>query len=142
MCTIISKKQKGHPKTAETDIEVFKICNKFNEDIATSLFQDYPYRKDKKHETDFTYADPRYEGGLDAKEAKYYSSLEGEAECVKNGFHALNTLDKDRISKLGCLEYESWICSFIIPKGSKYYKNPTGCIVSNQIIFNNFIYQP
>lgn len=144
MCLVITKDQVNNPQIAENDLEVFKICTKWSEDIAISIFEDFPYRKGELYKTELTYVDPEYHGGFDSVEMRYLSKLErdGNAMMVLHGFHALNSLDKNRLGKLNCLEKDDWVCSFTIPAGSEYLENPTGCIVSNQIIFNDYIYQP
>lgn len=124
MCTIILKNQK--PIEATEDITVYKSLVYKKEIGYSSIYEGFSYKKDVLYETKFTYTSNLR--ASDEIEAKYRDSLnENLLLAVEHGFHSLKNLERRR------LRYNV-ICIFIIPKGTMYYENPCGNIVSNKII--------
>lgn len=130
MCTIITTRQKEYPKTATKDIEVYKCGYNKNDNLFHSPCKVFEYVKDKLYETEFTYDNE--ESWYDNIEGNYANSISNPV-FVAEGFHAFVKVKQCR--KIS----DTYWAKFIIPKGAKYYQNPTGCIVSNKIIFKKFI---
>lgn len=134
MCTVISNRVKGHPKTASNDIVVYKLGHKLEEgEVFKSPYCRFLYEKDKLYSTEFTFATS---GQFDYIEGLYRQAL-GCPAFVAGGFHALTHLDTGRLTDTSKDIYTRAL--FIIPKGAQYYVNPAKCIVSNQIIFKHFV---
>lgn len=134
MCTVISNRVKGHPKTASKDIVVYKLGHSLEEgEMFKSPYCRFCYKKDELYTTEFTFATS---GQFDDIEGEYRQSL-NNPQFVAKGFHALIELDVERLTDDSLNIYTRAL--FIIPKGAKYYVNPAKCIVSNQIIFKEFL---
>lgn len=135
MCTIILKGQE--PILAEEDIKVYKSCFE-KENGVKSIFEEFSYEKDIVYKTDFTFGKKSSDFiASDDNEYLYKKSLnKEEVSSVMKGFHSLMTFDKERLDYY----FSKYVfCLFIIPKGSLYYINPVGNVVSNQIIFKEII---
>ena len=136
MCTIIPLQKQNHPQIAEEDIIVYKLgYRSFREIVFTSELLKYSYLPGEVRHASFSYDTSRNISPM------YYGSAEGTyRDSLKNpigvcqGFHALTRLTLAKHHKIS-----KSIGRFTIPKGSKYYKNPVGHIVSDTIIFNEFI---
>lgn len=73
---------------------------------------------------------------------RYYSRdwrfLTQELIAFDKGFHSYESLERAKMEHwLGCAIFK---CT--LPKGTEYYKDATGCIVSNQIIINHEVSNP
>lgn len=131
MCTVIPKSKKGHPSIAKEDIEVYKTCDKIDKTSVSSCYQKFLYRKDKLYSiTKFSYDNDRC--CSDTIEHDYRDTLDNPV-YVNKGFHSFDKND-NRLK-----DHFELPCRFIIPKGSRYYKNSVGNIVSNQIIFKEIL---
>lgn len=136
MCLITDQK---NPMIAEEDIIVYKAMERG----LRSFFRKYPYTLNDLFETkiqqvtnsvwnccsmiDGEYLKKRYN-------VKRIRDLQGNPDliCLGEGFSSCDTLTL--ALKLGGETYE---CT--IPKGSEYYKDGVGYIVSNKIIINKLI---
>jgi hypothetical protein len=147
MCTVIPKRNKNKPLMAKKDIEVFKVgyvkCEKteypqeINECI--SPFTDFKYIRGELYEETLSFTS--YIAYFDAIEGEYARKLKQPAFVAK-GFHSLKKFDTERLHLTKAwnrIYLKAGYLSFIIPKGSLYYSNNAGCMVSNRIIFNKFI---
>jgi hypothetical protein len=138
MCLITTQKK---PSTAEEDIIVFKSLIKTNDKTATIPFQKYNYElgtlyKTKIKGSNAWLASDRIDADwLNTHHPDWHYGTD-ELICLGEGYHA--TLTKQRAYIL--LNFaDSYLYQCTIPKGSKYYKDATGLIVSNQIIINQII---
>jgi len=138
MCTIIPFKKKNKPSVAKEDIEVYKCGfeDLESDDVLITPYQHFFYIKDKLYKEKFTYDDHSSQA-FDNKETDYQWSLKDGYTAVVYGFHALTNFDVKRFNS-GTAYYNRF-GRFIIPKGSNYFRNGAGCIVSEQIIFKEFI---
>lgn len=132
MCTVITERMREHPRIAKRDLKVYKAGYNNWDGIFHCSYRSYAYEKDVEHNTDFGFS---YDSSVYDKVEKNYSDSipEGNRVYVTNGFHSFLTKCKDRVSSR-----ESFAL-FIIPKGSKYYCNKVGNVVSDTIIFKNFL---
>jgi len=138
MCTAILKKEyaKG-PKIAKADMVVYKVTDVNFENIFGSKFRDYTYRPNELHTATFSIGE---EVSSDDVEYNYIMSFKQRHNAfnfISTGLHAYISIARIKmnwynIRRLG-------IGRFIIPKGAQYYKNACGNIVSNQIIFKEFV---
>jgi hypothetical protein len=132
MCTAILKGQK--PLIAEKDIIVYKASYKEeNENIFTSMFERYRYLKENLHRAEMTFTN---DFCVSDRVEQDYVEDRGEENFlfVKKGFHSFVSIERIRKEYSG-----GEVAEFIIPKGSKYYSNECGNIVSNAIIFNEWL---
>lgn len=131
MCTVITSRQK--PKIAKKDIPVYKDVLKVTKHHCMSLFQGFNYIANVLYATEMTIVEDA--GTADNVEAVYSISL-FEPRYVQHGFHAFASIK--RMRKRG-VQFDTVEAEFIIPKGSLYYLNGANNIVSNQIIFKDYI---
>ena len=138
MCTIIKLSQKNRPRIATKDIQVYKVGSWINRnDQFTSKYYGHDYVSDQLYTAEFSYSNN--DSCSDSTEADYYVKLREKGVkqvFVGQGFHAYVSID--RISR----EYGFKPINlglFVIPKGAEYYLNGAGNIVSNQIIFKEYI---
>lgn len=126
------------------DITVWKVLNR---DL-TSYFEQFQYEKGVLNEAELVLLDPTDVwlafGGEDTKWLNenypkwfsYDTEVRREARkdliCIERGFHS--ALTKKRLSDYN--HHNVRIVKCTIPAGSLYYKDTTGCIVSNKIILN------
>lgn len=104
--------------TAKEDITVYKYLNKKH----NSPLLKYHYRKNKLCEKVFLEPKSSYKHVID--DCLYIR--------IHNGYHSYIEMPKE---KPFYFPINSILYKFIIPKGSEYYVNTSGEVVSNQIIF-------
>lgn len=126
MCTVITNKAK--PRIATEDIKVYKFCKKGSNRIVSAVYE-YPYVPNVLNKAEFVYSS--IGSCSDVIEDEYSISLRGVPRFVRDGFHSYNSIERAMSIKW----YGKILCLFIIPKGSFYYMNKCGNVVSNQIIF-------
>ena len=141
MCLITTTRK---VKIAKRDIIVWKIMVEESDKVLYSPYQGFRYVKGRKYkakitetkdyqwrcfdDTDEDWLLEHYPNWTDR--AKIDSNYDGKLMCFQKGFHS--ALNKKRLTHINeCNDYTTVKC--IIPKGSEYYKDTTGCIVSNQI---------
>lgn len=135
MCIVISHLVVDHPTIATEDIIVYKSGSKPEKlpEVFSARFFTFYYEKNKLYKTQFkTTID---ESWFDPIEETYRDSLKYPV-YISHGFHALTELDMNRLNSMGGIHK---IGMFIIPKGAHYYETPAKCIVSDKIIFKEFI---
>lgn len=142
MC-LITKQQK--PFIAKRDMVVYKELSWVNHEIARSIYEYFSYEIGKLYKTkikalsytdnwasyddkDSQYLDKYFDGWFTEKKVRVKNKL----KCFGQGFHSVN-----KPSRFVDVDYTIYECT--IPKGSEYYREPTGCIVSNQIIINKML---
>lgn len=128
MCLITTQKK---PLVATEDIKVYKLLNK---DMST-LYVDYRYKPDILLKTqvrqsddwscfddiDYDYLNKNFKG---------WTRGHKELKCFGQGFHAALSIKRFLKTK----SKSDIIFPATVPKGSRYYLDATGLIVSNQII--------
>jgi hypothetical protein len=131
---VIELRKKGHPKTAKTGIEVFKDCEVYDfvDPNKAEAWNGFVYERGILYKTKFTYTTER--GVSDSVEMEYYEKLIAHSipiAFIAEGFHSYNNIEMypRNIGK------DSLYHKYLIPKGSKYYENDAGCVVSDAIIF-------
>ena len=133
MCTVITHRQLGHPRTAKKDILVFKLMRSVYCDKSTSSYRRFQYIINQLNTTEFTYDVEHCVNDL--HEYQYRETL-SNPHYVSGGFHSYASIK--RMKKSGMINF---LCAaeFIIPKEAKYYINGADNIVSNQIIFKGYL---
>ena len=125
-------------RIAGEDIKVYKICD-FHNNMVISYFQNYVYVPlEITHEISITFVEEfglNYvvDGYHSYKSCKWYPHLSKYKNLIAVIEDTYKTYD-----------YKSHvvIAEFIIPKGTIYYENTNGEIVSNQIMFTGIIHKP
>jgi hypothetical protein len=115
---------------AAEDLIVYKVLSVPSPDYFCSIYRSFGYKVGQLYKTKIT----RSTNGtvFDSRDDIAYDNFDPkELIFIKQGFHSANKklrlsheVDDDTKVLVEC----------IIPKGSKYYTNRTGCVVSNQII--------
>jgi len=142
MCLITEQKK---PKVADKDIVCYKAggYNK-QKNIFWGIYYCFEYELSKlyktklKESTDCFYYDSEAieQYGLNPfhfRPGKLMEELKKRYNIIGSGFHSAESLD--RLKREGRSEK----AKCIIPKGSLYYKDKTGLLVSNQIIVEEII---
>lgn len=138
MCWI-GRKEEAIRLEAEKDIEVFKIIYETEKKKYISYYWGFEYKRDmiEKQElrtsniNDSILAHSGFHSYKSLDMLNVTNNTQGINVCVRsiNGSGTIDNVSsiygKDKLI----------IAKFIIPKGSEYYKNQHGEIVSNQIIF-------
>ena len=127
MCLITNWKS---PRMAKKDIVVFKNFDCEFEDGLLSPYLGHVYQRYELNITNMV-ADNKfntYMGYAVLNAYPYCTEYNNTYTHIHEGFHAFTNLDYSSIYRLGLTT------KCIIPKGSLYYKDKTGLIVSNQII--------
>lgn len=138
MCYKAFTKKAQTKQVAEKDIKVYKIC--VNTDhLVVSYFQKYVYVPlEITHEISITFIE---EFGLNYVADGYHSYKSCKWYPQLSKYKKLIAVIEDTYKTY---DYESpvVIAEFIIPKGTIYYENTNGEIVSNQIMFTGIIHKP
>jgi len=121
---------------ANKDIIVYKVIDKIENNIVISFSEYFKYSWNKlyiailtpkiKELGSFVYWDNTVEQWIRNSKLTIFLT-------VDEGFHSMKTLDRMPYTR-GHL-----VVKCTIPKGSEYYKDQTGLIVSNQIVINEVI---
>jgi hypothetical protein len=109
------------PKVATNDIEVYKILRVLNESISSPCFSGFNWKLGIQYEANVCFKDTKriiHEG---------FHSLR---ECPKTDKYRWLTIDNKDIF-IKCTNDR--IFKAVIPKGSTYYENEYGEIVSNKL---------
>jgi len=136
MCLITTQKK---PKKARKDMLVYKALRECSETIASSVYECHKYILGElytvqiQQDNDWTAADQDDQAWLTRNYPNWNHGTETELICIGAGYHASTT--PKRIQKW----FTEPIYECTIPKGSEYYEDATGLIVSNQIIINKKI---
>lgn len=138
MCYKAFTKKAKTKQVAEKDIKVYKICTN-TDHMVVSYFRKYIYVPlEITHEINVTFVE---ESGLNYVTGGYhsYKSCKWYPHLFK--YKELAVVVEDTFRPY---YYKSpvVIAEFIIPKGTIYYENTNGEIVSNQIMFTGIIHKP
>jgi len=135
MCLITNQKK---PHTATCDMVVYKLLRK----NASSLYHStMTYELGKLYKTKIMLGTSKYcfdDEDTDEVTKAYGCNWSYDYSIFSfgEGFHS--AIYPDRFTSTVGHSFSGWqgkaIFECIIPKGSKYYKNPSGLIVSNKII--------
>ena len=141
MCYSAFTEKAKTKQVAEKDIKVYKICTS-TDHVVTSYYQKYVYVPLKiTHEIGVTFVQKfglNYvvDGYHSYKSCKWYPRLfrcnEYLCALIEDSYKAFYVRRNNPIV----------IAEFIIPKGTIYYENTKGEIVSNQIMFIGIIHKP
>jgi hypothetical protein len=115
---------------AAEDLIVYKALSIFSPDYFCSIYRSFGYKVGQLYKTKIT----RSTNGtvFDYQDDVTYENFDHkELIYISKGFHAANK--KNRLSH-EVDDDTKVLVECIIPKGSRYYTNRTGCVVSNQII--------
>ena len=119
---------------AEEDMVVYKQGIKVEESVFSSGFFTFSYKQNTLYETKIKKGIFHY---FDCIAERMYNNMEERyLQSFGAGFHSAFT--KERFDTTG-IPGEDSIAEFIIPKGSEYIKDETGLLVSNKIIFKQWV---
>lgn len=128
-------------RIAERDIVVYKMGN-ISGNIFISLYKNYIYKKGKINKDIVLVPDIRYEvNGVFRIEDPLYAIYRGYHSFISISMSYSDLGLYSRTIYLGKRPYTLWlenycyIATFIIPKGSNYFENDRGEIVSSNIIY-------
>lgn len=140
MCLVVHRDTQK--KIAEEDITVYKELRHIYENVVSACYQDFNYTLEKLYKTEITKETPNeiihtcfdYKDSVVLMEA-YGDFWRTNVDLVSyaQGFHSASDQNRFKVS------YYTSIYECVIPKGSEYYENLSGLIVSNQIIIKNKI---
>jgi len=130
MCLFATTKR---PYTAKRDLTCYKAI-RIDGSSYTRRFW-FKYKKDELNVTKMAIAKEKQ--FADSLSQKYGSRTE---TTIGAGFHSAKRPQRflHALANYACCN--AIICRFIIPKGSKYYLDDTGLVVSNQIILKETIF--
>ena len=131
-----NKKPEKYRKVAKKDIEVYKIG--FEEDNGFSPYyrQDFIYKANSLNDEISLHMDSRHDECYCIDEG--YHSYSGECGII-NSFYDIGVYSKNDNEKQFDFYQCDTIGKFIIPKGTEYYENEDGEIVSSNIIWTGKI---
>lgn len=131
MCYTAATKEAQTPHIANEDIKVYKLCKLCNNKVL-SIVQLYTYRPYEKQHT------------ISLRLLRLYNYF-----YIENGYHSykhamfIDGTHNIIINDKGHTKIDNAIIGeFIIPKGSTYYENNSGEIVSSNIIFTGIFSKP
>lgn len=118
---------------AEEDMIVYKQGLKETENIFNSSFYTFSYKKDVLYETEIGIGTGLY---FDCMSDRVYDNIEEKhLHYFGPGFHS--AFNPNRFNDTGT--EEDSIAEFIVPKGAEYIKDATSLLISNKIIFKQWI---
>ena len=132
MCLVTNQKT---AIIAEKDITVYKILGK---DL-NAIFTNFKYVIGKINETEIKHSEKWYCLGIIDEEylnKKYPPRWRRHPDliCLGEGFHSFETEEIAKIVNDYIYKHVDNIFKCVIPKGSEYYINEVGFIVSNSLI--------
>ncbi len=128
--------------TAKEDLSVLKILTQYK-DYCSPIYQTFKYKYDKLYETAIVQsADWCSWNSADSnwlhKNWPGWTMGHDELICIGSGFHSFISMEQFHDSVhfyITCrARFNNRVFQCIVPKGSKFYKNELGMIVSNKII--------
>jgi len=143
MCTAILIADAKVPKVAIADMIVYKVGMKIDPKERNEKYRfRTPYQFTVYEPDKLAKAAMRFikEGGFSDDTERNYVLENGRYKAfayVREGIHSFTNVE--RAKKHINRDAYFYIGEFIIPKGSKYYENACGNIVSNKIIFKQFL---
>lgn len=140
MCLITKQKK---PFIAQEDVICYKglsfYCN-----MLRSPIQNFTWQLGKLYKNDLNVVNKIKKESIgcgcifkyaDNLSYKYYSKLRVNLTIITTGFHSCNNIE--RLINMDYSSIKVYEC--IIPKGSLYFEDETGLLVSNQIIIQKII---
>lgn len=129
MCFVASINTKK--QYAPYDITVYKICQ-IKDNCAISLYFDFKYKIGKLNEPiELHYTTTEYKDMIIHRGYYSYRNISSKLKCTLffNYVYIKNVLTSDRA-----------VAKFIIPKGTAFYENEQGEIISENIIYTGVYY--
>ena len=136
MCLVILKTDKA--KVAEENIKCYKLVEQISDKYARSIIFHHDWEIDKLYEVDMVVVNNvvyRSDFFDDLATETYLKYEFSDLKMVKSGFHA--SLNIERNGKWSNFDN----CEFIIPKGSTYYTDESGLVVSNKMIYTGICHR-
>lgn len=141
MCLITIQ---NDPCIAQEDLIVYKsFLKNTDENIFKTPFQFFTYEINKLYETEIKLVKKTEFIGIEAfdndsiDKSKLDFDVHKYINVISNGFHSLKYPDRIDTDSIGLFGLKIVEC--IVPKGSFYYTDNSGLIVSNKIIITNKI---
>lgn len=126
-------------KIAEEDINVFKIAIK-SENTIISAYKGFQYKIEQLYETEINLEKGYTFASIDKGFHSYSNKCRLIKGCSHFGYSAFRIMFKTRLlDSFGRHAVPYCRVDCIIPKGSQYYENEYGEIVSNKIILKKVI---
>ena len=128
-------------RVAEKDIEVYKIVIRANKRSCVSIIKNFNYTANILYKISTLECDETARRYGTLKIEKAYHSYTGVQFVCNSAFHIVNGIYKCKRIIRGNrrmfvpFENDSYIATFIIPKGTVYTINSYGEIVSNKIMY-------
>jgi len=142
MCWQALNNRDKRERVSDEDITVFKVMRKIKDGMYSSYFMEYPYSLGKIYEMNGLESHEGEDGYMTIEKGFHsYSSKECYIYLPYNS-HGQIYIQKQRTWELSAVyddTYNVCIIECTIPKGSKYYRNYYGEIVSDKIIINKEI---
>lgn len=144
MCFITDKTEKE--KIADRDIEVFKIVTRVGDNTCESLHHNFRYEYGKVYEQEIMESEEKYLCWADTEDIdEFPECFVARGPISKEKFPSLimygegfHSYCPEKRAHYQTLLLGKGVVKCIIPKGSKYMINRSGCVISNSII----IYRP
>ena len=134
MCLVVHRDTQK--KIAKEDITVYKELIYLSEYQVGAYYQDFEYVLNTFYKTEIKESEEQYHTCYDELDAQTLSlayedwTRNKDLVSYAQGFHS--AISQDRFKE--CWREDAYIYECVIPKGSEYYENLSGLIVSNQII--------
>ena len=120
---------------AEEDISVYKIVRKLQNNICDSIDRFYKYNKGEEYVNPICFEENILSGYTVHSAFHSYKYLSMIRVC-RYGYQVFTPNHTWRIDSI---PFPCHIAKFIIPKGSIYYENIYGEIISDKIIFKDYV---
>ena len=126
-------------KIASEDIKVFKIIEKFENNII-SAYRGFEYKIGQLYETEIGLTETFSTSSIRQGFHSYSNECRLEQGCTYLKQPAFRIMFKGTcLDSFGCYKVSYCKVNCIIPKGSQYYENDMGEIVSDKIILKEII---
>jgi hypothetical protein len=137
MCLITRQKK---ALIAEEDIKVYKILKK----DGNAIYQNFQYKLVEVYKAKIKKSLQWNCLGIldiDWLHENYPSGWRQHKEliCLGAGLHSINKLETAKIVLLDTINNDSRIFEAIIPKGSEYYKDEVGFMISSSLVINKML---
>ena len=120
---------------AEEDISVYKIVRKLQNNICDSIYKFYKYNKGEEYVTPICFEENIVFGYTVHSAFHSYKYL----SMIRVRGDAYDVFTSNHTWKIDNIPFPCHIAEFIIPKDSIYYENAYGEIISNKIIFKDYV---
>lgn len=134
MCLVTTQKKQYYTKK---DMVVYKEVRFYDDNVVKSPYEYFFYEIGKLYETKFSFLNYGY--CYDVIAEYDFDEIRINRipfKIIAEGFHSFSNIDRIplHLKMPPALDYPVRLYECVIPKGSQYFKDRTGLIVSNKII--------